>query len=100
MSSAAELRTGTHSARWGNWVVLVTECDGSWIAKVWRWPPSTHLSERVELAHDDGFRSARDAARWASARMQADGAIVLVLDAPHVRLEDVLGFCPAPIGTH
>ena len=99
MSSASDLRAGSHSARWGNWVVGLRSHGQQWRAKVYRWPPKTSLSSRIEIAAQAGFQSADDAATWASDIMVRNGAMVFVLDAPSgFTLKAALDFKPAPDG--
>lgn len=96
MASVSDLTSGTHSARWGRWVTTVFEREGSWSVKLWRWPV-TSRAIGAEIGAAMGFTSAREAVRWACERMHADGAVLLVLDAPRFRFEDALDFLPAPV---
>ncbi len=87
---------GAWSARWGNWVVGLRVCDGKWAAKVWRWQPGESLAARSEINTQDGFDTQKDAVTWACGVMREDGAVVMILDAPSIVLENMLRFQPAP----
>jgi hypothetical protein len=93
---ASELTSGAYSARWGNWVVGLRSGRHGWLATVWRWLPGKPLAARHELAAQDGFNTATIAVAWCCRIMRADGAIVMVLDAPSLTLDAVLRFTPAP----
>ena len=97
MGNAAVLGSGSYSARWGDWFVLLVGREGSWSVKLWRWPPDAPLASLAEIGSADGFESPSQAGKWACQRMVDDGARVFVLDAPRgFGLEGVLNFVPAP----
>jgi len=82
VTSAINLQNGCWSARWGNWVVGLRSRGDTWDAKVWRWPPDTALSNRVEIESREQFKTSDEAASWVCDVMISDGAKVFVLDAP------------------
>ena len=94
---AVNPQNGYWSARWGNWVVGLRSRGDTWDAKVWRWPPDTALSNRVEINSREGFKTSDEAVSWACDVMVADGAKVFALDAPPgFALKCVLEFRSAP----
>ena len=98
--TAAKLLQGNWAARWGAWIVGLRSCGSSWNSTVWRRTSSLVPAARRELDSWDGFKTAEEAVTWACDVMRADGAEVMVLGAPGLKLEGLLSFSPAPEIVH
>jgi hypothetical protein len=97
MSHVSKLDDGSWSARWGAWFVRIQRQRAGWGATVWRWESQAPLSARKELASTSSLATALEATLWAGDVMVADGAIVMVLDAPRDLVSaSLLDFSPAP----
>lgn len=90
-----DIRRGSWSCRWGQWVILVRERPSGWAVVVWELPPGADMTERKKIGAGFVEGSAQDAIRLGCAVLYAAGASVLVSGVAQP-LERFLSFFPAP----
>lgn len=90
-----DIRQGSWSCRWGQWLMLVREQPTGWAVVVWELQPGTSMMTRNPIATAKGMDSAQHAVTYACDSLRAVGVTLLVSGVPQL-LEKFLSFTPAP----
>lgn len=90
-----DIRQGSWSCRWGQWLILVREQPAGWAVVVWELQPDASMTDRKLIAHDSAFGSAQAAIGYACDTLRAVGISLLVSGVAQP-LEKFLSFTPAP----
>jgi hypothetical protein len=90
-----DIRRGSWSCRWGQWVILVREKPSGWVVVVWELPPGAPMTARTQIARATDMPSAQDATTYACDVLRDAGVTLLVSGVPQW-LEKFLSFSPAP----
>ena len=90
-----DIRHGSWSCRWGQWLILVREQPAGWVVVVWELQPDASMTTRNPIATAKGMDSAQHAVTHACDVLRSAGVTLLVSGVPQ-RLEKFLSFTPAP----
>lgn len=90
-----DIRQGSWSCRWGQWVILVRETLVGWSVVVWKLPPGAPMTARTQIAAATNMASAQHAVTHACDVLRAAG-VTLLVSGTLQRLETFLSFSPAP----
>lgn len=90
-----DIRRGSWSCRWGQWVILVRERPFGWAVVVWELSPGAPMTDRKKIGTGFVNGTAQDAIRLACGVLYAAGVSLLVSGVVQP-LEKFLSFSPAP----
>ncbi len=88
------IRHGSWSCQWGQWIILVRETPVGWSVVVWELPSGAPMIARTKIADAADMASAQHAVTYACDVLRATGVALFVSGAPQ-RLERFLSFSPA-----